>query len=65
MQSSDSSARLFAQTQAAISDVLMQPDISVEAKSQIVQKHVEMLRAGMAVLGGIANLDLAGLLQFQ
>ena len=65
LQSSDSAARFFSQTSASISDILKEPGISVEAKQQLVQKQVDLLKNGLAVIGGINNLDLTGLLKFD
>jgi len=65
MQANDSAARFFSQTSSSISDILKEPNISVEAKQQLVQKQVDLLKNGLAVIGGISNLDLGSLLTFD
>lgn len=64
MQSSASAAQLFTQAQQAMNDILKDPDTTAEAKQSALDKQVQMLRSGFSVLGGIANLDLGGLLDF-
>ena len=65
LQSSDSAARFYSQVSASVSDILKEPGISAEAKQQLVQKQVDLLKSGLAVVGGINNLDLTGLLKFD
>lgn len=64
MQANDSAARLYAQISASIGEILAQPDITVASKEQLVKKQTELLQSGLAVIGGISNLDLTGLLDF-
>lgn len=65
MQTSDSAARFYSQTAASISEILKEPNISVESKQQLVQKQIDLLKSGMAVIGGINNLNLTDLLNFE
>lgn len=65
MQSNDSAARFFSQISASIGDILKEPNIDVAGKQQLVQKQVDLLKNGLAVIGGISNLDLKGLLNFE
>lgn len=65
MQSNDSAARFFSQISSSISDILKEPNIGVAQKNQLVQKQVDLLKNGLAVIGGISNLDLGGLLTFD
>lgn len=64
MQANDSAARFYAQISASIGEILAQPDITVASKEQLVKKQTELLQSGLAVIGGISNLDLTGLLDF-
>lgn len=64
MQANDSATRFFSQISASIGDILKEPNIGVDQKNQLVQKQIDLLKSGMAVIGGISNLDLAGLLNF-
>jgi ethanolamine utilization protein EutP (predicted NTPase) len=64
LQSSQSSSQLFSQISASISDILKEPNIPVEQKQQLVDKQLELLKNGLAVIGGISNLDLSNILQF-
>jgi len=65
MQTNDSAARFFSQISASIGDILKEPNIGIDQKNQLVQKQIDLLKAGLAVIGGIENLDLVGLLNFD
>lgn len=64
LQSNASAAQFFSQISASIGDIMKEPDIGVDQKNQLVQKQIELLRNGLAIIGGIGNLDLGGLLNF-
>jgi hypothetical protein len=64
MQSSDSAARFFSQTSQDIGAILNNENLSVEAKQELINLQVDLLENGLAVLGGISDLDLTGLLDF-
>lgn len=64
LQSSQSSSQFFSQISASISDILKEPNIPVEQKQQLVDKQLDLLKNGLAVIGGISNLDLSNILQF-
>lgn len=64
LQSSQSAAQFFAQVTTSIGEILKEPEIGVEQKQQLVQKQIQLLQNGMAVIGAIGNLDLSDLLTF-
>lgn len=64
LQTSQSASQFFAQMATSIGDILKEPNIGVEQKNQLVQKQLDLLKNGMTVIGGIGNLNLAGLLTF-
>lgn len=64
MQSSASASQLFDRTQQIMNDILKDPDTSAEAKQSALDKQMQLLQSGFSVIGGIANLDLTGLLDF-
>lgn len=59
IQSSASASSLYSQTMTAVSAILANPDIPVSQKQQLVDKQFELLRGGLAVTGGLANIDLS------
>lgn len=65
MQSNDSASRLFSQVSASMGEILKEPNITPENKQVLIAKQVELLKSGMAVIGGISNLDLTSLLKFD
>jgi hypothetical protein len=64
MQTNDSAARFFSQISMGMSEILKEPNITPEAKQTLIQKQTELLRNGLAVIGGISSIDLTGLLSF-
>lgn len=64
IQSNESASRFFSQISDSISQILSQPGITAENKNTLVQKEIELLQNGMAVIGGIGNLDLNALLTY-
>jgi hypothetical protein len=65
MQTSASSASMFNEITGNISKILDDPNTTVEQKQAAVDNQIQLLRAGMAISGGIANLDLNALLDFS
>lgn len=65
MQTNASAATLFAQTQSDISDIMNDPDTSVEQKQAGVDHALEVLKLGLDVIGAIGGVDLTGLLDFS
>lgn len=65
LQASDSAARTFSQTSADIGAILSNPEIPADQKQQLVDKQIQLLQGSLAVIGGIANLDLNDLLTFE
>ena len=64
IQANDSASSFFAQTSASISEILSQPDITADNKNTLVAKEIELLENGLAVIGGISNIDLNALLTY-
>lgn len=65
MQTNDSAARLMSQISASVGEILKEPNMGKEQKDQLMQKQIDLLKNGLAVIGGISNLDLKGLLVFD
>lgn len=64
MQSSDSAARLFTQSSSDIAKILADPNIPAENKQSQVDHQIQLLRSGLAIVGGIGNMRLEDLLVF-
>lgn len=64
LQANASAAQIFSTTQLAIGEILANPDIPIDQKQTLVNNHLQLLENGMAVVGGVANIDLTGLLEF-
>jgi len=64
IQSSASASDLFKTTSAALTAIMADVNTSSEQKTTAVNAMTQMLHAGMAVVGSIANLDLVSLLDF-
>ncbi len=64
MQSSDSAARLFTQSSSDIAKILADPNIPAENKQSQVDKQIQILQSGLAIIGGIGNMRLNDLLVF-
>jgi len=64
MQANDSAARSFTQISAAITEILINPNMDQTQKQSQVDKQVQLLEVAMAVYGGAAGVDLVGLLDF-
>lgn len=65
MQTNASAASVFNEYQKTVSTLLDDPNTTAEQKQAAVDKQTSILQATLAVMGGIANLDLAGLLDFS
>jgi hypothetical protein len=65
MQANDSTARFFSQITASIGDIFKEPNISTDGKKQLALQQINLLKNGLALIGGISNLDLKGLLNFD
>jgi hypothetical protein len=65
MQTSDSAAKTFSQAASDINTVLIDPNISVESKQQIIDKRIQLLDAQMSAIGTIGNIDLSDILDFS
>jgi len=65
IQANSSAGQFFSQTSSSISQILEEPNITIADKNTLVQKQIQLLQNGMAVIGGISNLDLNGLLNYE
>jgi len=65
MQTSASASTFFTQSSKNINDILADPNTSVEQKQSAVNTQTNLLQSAMTVIGAIANVDLAGLLDFS
>lgn len=64
MQTSASAGQMFTQVSKNITDILADPNTSVEQKQTAVNNQSALLQSSLAVLGGIGNVDIASLLDF-
>lgn len=65
LQASSSAGSFFSTVSNDISGVLSNADIPIEAKQQLINQQVQLLQSGLAVIGGIAGIDLTDLLVFE
>lgn len=66
MQANDSTARFFSQISSSISDILKEPNISVDGKQQLVLQQTNLLKNGIALIAGISKIpELNTLLNFD
>jgi hypothetical protein len=64
LQTSQMAGQLYSTTAEAISQILANPDIPANQKTELVNRQKELLQAGLGVVGGMGNLDLGELLNF-
>jgi len=64
IQTNQSAATTFSQFSTAIAEIMREPNIKGPQKEQLINQQLQLLKNGMAVIGGIANLDLGSLLDF-
>lgn len=65
MQANSSAAAIFNEAQQQIATILRDPNTSAEQKAAAVNAVNKLLESGLAVVGGVANVDLGGLLDFE
>ena len=65
LQSSQSANAIFTQTQQQISNIMMNKDMSWDAKQAAIDQQVSMLQSGLSVAGSVAGVDLGSLLTFD
>jgi hypothetical protein len=63
-QSSASASAIFTQVSKNITDILADPNTSVEQKQAAVDHQRSLLESQLTIIGNIAEIDLAGLLDF-
>ena len=64
MQTSATAGQIMSQAQVGINDIMKDPVMTITAKTALIQKIQDGLKAQMGVAGAIAGLDLSGLLTF-
>lgn len=64
-QTSDSASRTFAMAQQEISQILQNPDMDVAAKQSQVDRQISLLKSGLSIEGGFANVNTLSLLDFS
>lgn len=64
MQGTASASQVMAAAQAGINDILKDTTLSNDAKTALVKKVNDGLRAQMGVIGAMSGMDLSGLLVF-
>lgn len=65
VQASASASSFYADTVKSIAAIMADVNTSTEQKQAAVDKMTEILRSGLAVIGGISDIDIAGLLDFS
>ncbi len=65
LQADSSAGNFYNAISQGIGNILEQPNISVSDKQALVQYQTGLLKTGLAVIGGISNLDLSGMLNFS
>lgn len=65
IQASASASRLFDTAQQSIAAIMSDTNTSVQQKQDAVNTATALLRAGLTIEGAVANVDLAGLLDFN
>ena len=65
INASDTAADFYTNTINNMNQILASPDIPIEQKEQLISKNTQMMEFGLALIGGINNLDLTGLLDFS
>ena len=65
MQSSASASQFFTQTMESISAILNNPNLTQIQRQAAIDHQLEILNAGLAVIGGVGNIDLSGLVNFS
>lgn len=64
MQSQASASTLYQQSVKNISEILMNPDLTADAKTAAVKNQNQLLSSGMKIIGAMGGLDLDKLLVF-
>lgn len=62
LQTSQSASVFYSQIASSVGTILADPKMKPDQKQQMVNKQLELLSSGLAVIGGTANVDLNGLL---
>lgn len=65
MQASQSASNFYAANAQALSEIMANADIPADQKQQLVDQQISLMRGGLAVIGGISNLNLTSLLDFS
>lgn len=64
LEANDNATALYESRSDRISDILADGDIELEQKQQLIDLEVELLQSGLAVIGGMSNLDIPDLLDW-
>lgn len=64
VQSSQSAEGILRGSNAAITNILNDPDIPTGTKEALIARQTQLLENSLHVIGSISNLDLSGLLDF-
>ncbi len=64
LQADSSAGNFYNSIAQGISGILEQPNISTTDKQTLVQYQTGLLQTGLAIIGGISNIDLSGMLNF-
>jgi len=64
LQASDSAVRHFMQISGDINDILIDGEIDLAAKQQLIDQEIKLLRSGLEIIGSAAGVDFNALLTY-
>jgi hypothetical protein len=65
IQTSQSASVFYSNVSTSISEILANPEILANQKQELIDKQVDLLKSGLAFMGGLADVDMTGLLDFS
>jgi hypothetical protein len=65
IQASSSASQFYTAITTSLAAIMADPKTDAATKQAAVDKMTSMLQSGLTVIGGVANVDLAGLLDFS
>lgn len=65
LQASVTAAELYKTASASMTALMSDPNTSPEQKQSSINKQLSLLKSGLALAGGISNVNLGGLLDFS
>ena len=62
LMAGSNATQFYSQTAASIGEILANGDIKEAGKQTLINQQLSLLNNGLAVIGGVANVDLNGLI---